>query len=93
MIFAIDSAETAKRAIVTMVDVACRHLGCERCRAGNVNRINAMRCLLTHRAIRATRMAVRERHPLRAARDIDMRKTSLERPEPDGYMPSLFSTD
>ncbi|MCR4466108.1 hypothetical protein [Burkholderia sp. SCN-KJ] len=30
---------------------------------------------------------------LRAAHDIDMRKTSLERPEPDGYMPSLFSTD
>ncbi|WP_205611405.1 hypothetical protein [Burkholderia sp. Nafp2/4-1b] len=30
---------------------------------------------------------------LRAARDIDMRKTSLERPKPDGYMPSLFSID
>ncbi|WP_175883852.1 hypothetical protein [Burkholderia sp. BCC0044] len=35
----------------------------------------------------------RERHPLRAACDIDMRKTSLERSGPDGYMPSLFSTD
>ncbi|WP_164725496.1 hypothetical protein [Burkholderia cenocepacia] len=35
----------------------------------------------------------RERHSLRAACDIDMRKTSLDRPEPDGYMPSLFSTD
>ncbi|MDN7776496.1 hypothetical protein QZM97_34615 [Burkholderia orbicola] len=35
----------------------------------------------------------RERHPLRAACDIDMRKTSLERYDPDGYMPSLFSID
>ncbi|WP_423761365.1 hypothetical protein [Burkholderia sp. NLJ2] len=93
MIFAIDSAKTAKRAIVMTVEGACLRIGCERCRAGNGNRINAMRCMLAHRARRDMRMAVRERHPLRAARDIDMRKTSLDRPEPDGYMPSLFSTD
>jgi len=30
---------------------------------------------------------------LRVRRDIDMRKTSLDRPDPDGFMPSLFSID
>lgn len=30
---------------------------------------------------------------LRARRDIDMHKTSLDRPDPDGFMPSLFSID
>lgn len=68
-------------------------IGCERWRAGNRNRINAMRCTQMHIMMRRVQTAFRARHPLRAARDIDMRKTSLERPEQDGYMPSLFSTD
>ncbi|WP_161556567.1 hypothetical protein [Burkholderia pyrrocinia] len=92
MIFAIDSAKTAKRTIVAAAGRARMRIGFPRRRARNANRINAMRCMFMHRAMRRMRMAVRERHPLRAARDIDMRKTSLDRPEPDGYMPSLFST-
>ncbi|WP_193727083.1 hypothetical protein [Burkholderia sp. BE17] len=93
MIFAIDSAKTAKRAIDAAAGCACMRIGCKLCRAGNRNRINAMRCTQMHSTMRRMRMAARACHPLRAARDIDMRKTSLDRPEPDGYMPSLFSTD
>ncbi|WP_322087447.1 hypothetical protein [Burkholderia sp. BCC1999] len=93
MIFAIDSAKTAKRAIAAACGCTSLRTGCARRREGNTNRINAMRCVSMARAKRVERMTVRERDPLRAARDIDMRKTSLDRPEPDGYMPSLFSTD
>ncbi|WP_193101259.1 hypothetical protein [Burkholderia sp. Z1] len=93
MIFAIDSAKTAKRAGDAAACCARMRIGCDWHRAGNANRIKAMRCTLAYRAIHDMRMTVRERDPLRAAPDIDMRKTSLDRPEPDGYMPSLFSTD
>ncbi|OMG71172.1 hypothetical protein BW685_22425 [Burkholderia ubonensis] len=93
MIFAIDSPKTAKRAIAATAGAACMRIGCERCHAGNANRINAMQCRRRYGAMRGTRRAARVRDPLRAACDIDMRKTSLDRPEPDGYMPSLFSTD
>ncbi|MDT6995646.1 hypothetical protein [Burkholderia cenocepacia] len=55
------------------------------------NQCDAMRPVL--RLMRDGQTTVRERRLLRAACDIDMRKTSLDRPEPDGYMPSLFSTD
>ncbi|MDN7849077.1 hypothetical protein [Burkholderia seminalis] len=93
MIFAIDSAKTAKRAIVSTAGGARKHLDCDRRHEENAHRINALRCVPMHRAKRGERTTVRGRDPLRAARDIDMRKTSLDRPDPDGYMPSLFSTD
>ncbi|QQJ99014.1 hypothetical protein JG536_23650 [Burkholderia ambifaria] len=93
MILAIDSAKTSKRPFVAMAGGARVSIGSDRRRERNANRINAMRCMPMHRAARGVRMAVREHHALRAAHDIDMRKTSLDRPEPDGYMPSLFSTD
>ncbi|QTO22002.1 hypothetical protein [Burkholderia seminalis] len=93
MIFAIDSAKTAKRAIVSAAGGARKHLDCDRRHEENARRINALRCVPMHRAKRGERTTVRGRDPLRAARDIDMRKTSLDRPDPDGYMPSLFSTD
>ncbi|MDR0244981.1 MAG: hypothetical protein LBJ65_25575 [Burkholderia sp.] len=93
MIFAIDSVKTAKRAIAAAGGCTRMRTGCAWRREGNTNRINALRRVPNHRAKRVERMAVRERDALRAARDIDMRKTSLDRPEPDGYMPSLFSTD
>ncbi|MDS0791190.1 hypothetical protein NUV26_03415 [Burkholderia pseudomultivorans] len=41
----------------------------------------------------AYEVGVEAHDALRARRDIDMRKTSLDRPDPDGFMPSLFSTD
>lgn len=72
---------------------ARKHLDCDRRHEENARRINALRCVPMHRAKRGERTTVRGRDPLRAARDIDMRKTSLDRPDPDGYMPSLFSTD
>ncbi|WP_185658154.1 hypothetical protein [Burkholderia sp. Bp8992] len=93
MIPAIDSVKTAKRAMAAAAGCASMRIGCAWRREGNVNRINAMRRVSMDRARRRERMRVRERDPLRAACDIDMRKTSLDRPEPDGYMPSLFSTD
>ncbi|MFP3501552.1 hypothetical protein [Burkholderia sp. SIMBA_062] len=67
--------------------------GRERRRAANANRIKAMRWMPMRCAMQDERMTLRACRPLRAVRDIDMRKTSLERSEADGYMPSLFSTD
>ncbi|MCA3777585.1 MAG: hypothetical protein IOC39_12400 [Burkholderia sp.] len=93
MIFAIDSVKAAKRAIAAMVGHPRMRTGYAWRREGNTHRINAMRCVSMQRAKQVERMTVRGRDPLRVARDIDMRKTSLDRPEPDGYMPSLFSTD
>ncbi|MBY8605358.1 hypothetical protein K7N18_10965 [Burkholderia arboris] len=93
MIFAIDSVKTAKRAIAAMVGHPRMRTGCVWRREGNTNRINAMRCVSMQSAKQVERMTVLGRDLLRAARDIDMRKTSLDHPEPDGYMPSLFSTD
>ncbi|AQQ22625.1 hypothetical protein A8D61_31580 [Burkholderia cenocepacia] len=93
MIFAIDSGKTAKGAIVAAAGGARMRAGCARSRERNANRINAMRCRPVLRLMRDGQPTVRERRLLRAACDIDMRKTSLDRPEPDGYMPSLFSTD
>ncbi|WP_156187212.1 MULTISPECIES: hypothetical protein [Burkholderia] len=93
MNFAIDSAKTAKRRIVAMAGRARMRAGGDASRTGNANRINAMRCVPPHRARQRVQAAVRGCRRLRAAPDIDIRKTSLDRLEPDGYMPSLFSTD
>ncbi|WP_175219375.1 MULTISPECIES: hypothetical protein [Burkholderia] len=93
MIFAIDSVKTSKRPIVAMAGCACVRVGCDGWRERNANRINVMRSMPAYRAMQGVQASVREHQPLRAAHDIDMRKTSLDRPEPDGYMPSLFSTD
>ncbi|MEK2605253.1 hypothetical protein OHZ10_21740 [Burkholderia arboris] len=93
MIFAIDSVKTAKRVIAAVAGCTRMRTECVGRLEGNTHRINAMRRMSMQRAKRVERMTVRVCDPLRVARDIDMRKTSLDRPEPDGYMPSLFSTD
>ncbi|MBU9628473.1 hypothetical protein KTE60_04150 [Burkholderia multivorans] len=93
MIFAIDSAKTAKGARVVIAGYAPMRIWHAHCRTGNGNRINAMSVPCRDRAMPHARAAVEAHDALRVRRDIDMRKTSLDRPDPDGFMPSLFSID
>ncbi|WP_080401491.1 hypothetical protein [Burkholderia ubonensis] len=90
MIFAIDSAKNTKRAAGSdRVRVRARIARRGACMQ-NGNRINAMRGIRRRRDARLARTACATLH---ARRDIDIRKTSLDRPDPDGFMASLFSTD
>ncbi|MBR8123512.1 hypothetical protein KDW39_10150 [Burkholderia multivorans] len=93
MIFAIDSAKNAKGARVVIAGYAPMRIGHAHCRAGNGNRINTMSVPCRDRAMPHAKAAVEAHDALRVRRDIDMRKTSLDRPDPDGFMPSLFSID
>ncbi|KWF16718.1 hypothetical protein [Burkholderia pseudomultivorans] len=93
MIFAIDSAKTAKDVRVVIAGYARMRISHAHRRTGNGNRINTMGAPRRGRAMPDAKVAVDARDALRARRDIDMRKTSLDRPDPDGFMPSLFSTD
>ncbi|WP_321802598.1 hypothetical protein [Burkholderia sp. BCC1993] len=93
MIFAIDSAKPAKRTRAGPTSRACM-------RGSSAATLDGKRqsnqCAATHADASREKRCAGDRSSdvaLRAAHDIDMRKTSLERPEPDGYMPSLFSTD
>ncbi|MDN7946931.1 hypothetical protein QZM79_23255 [Burkholderia multivorans] len=93
MIFAIDSAKNAKGARVVIAGYAPMRIWHARCRTGNGNRINTMSVPCRGRAMPHAKAAIGPHDALRVRRDIDMRKTSLDRPNPDGFMPSLFSID
>ncbi|MBU9435639.1 hypothetical protein KTE91_11040 [Burkholderia multivorans] len=93
MIFAIDSAKNAKGARVVIAGYAPMRISHARCRTGNGSRINTMSAPRRGRAMPHAKAAVEAHDALRVRRDIDMRKTSLDRPDPDGFMPSLFSID
>ncbi|PRH44446.1 hypothetical protein [Burkholderia multivorans] len=93
MIFAIDSAKNAKGARAVIAGYAPMRISHARCRTGNGNRINTMSAPRRGRAMRHAKAGVEAHDALRVRRDIDMRKTSLDRPDPDGFMPSLFSID
>ncbi|WP_081056760.1 hypothetical protein [Burkholderia pseudomultivorans] len=93
MIFAIDSAKTAKDASVVIAGYAHMRISHAHRRTGNGNRINMMGEPRRGCGDAACEGDVESHDALRARRDIDMHKTSLDRPDPDGFMPSLFSTD
>ncbi|MCL4658637.1 hypothetical protein L0Y88_25415 [Burkholderia multivorans] len=93
MIFAIDSAKNAKDARVVIAGYAPMRMSHARCRTGNGSRINTMRAPRRGRAMPHAKAGFEAHDALRVRRDIDMHKTSLDRPDPDGFMPSLFSND
>ncbi|WP_261539153.1 hypothetical protein [Burkholderia multivorans] len=93
MIFAIDSAKNAKDTRVVIAGYAPMRISHARCRTGNGSRINTMRAPRRGRAMPHAKAGFEAHDALRMRRDIDMHKTSLDRPDPDGFMPSLFSND
>ncbi|MCO1455940.1 hypothetical protein L0Z02_17430 [Burkholderia multivorans] len=93
MIFAIDSAKNAKGTRVVIAGYARMRVSRAQCRTGNGSRINTMRAPRRGRAMPHAKAGFEAHDALRVRRDIDMHKTSLDRPDPDGFMPSLFSND